>query len=100
MSKHTLGGLAGAAALAAVMLIGAAVPASAECRRPIMGERSVGMIQTTTEFSARSKWRAAVRARYGARYARWAKAEEKKMQCSKQEPGRRWACRAVARPCT
>jgi len=98
--KQTLGGLAGATALAAVMAIGAATPASADCRRIVAGQRAIGLLQTATEISARAKWRTAVRARYGYRYARWAQAKDKNMDCNKEKPGRRWICRATARACT
>jgi hypothetical protein len=116
------------AAAAAVALFGTtaildASPASARCRGAIVrGEltsgtlqtlteisarskwRSAvrvtsGTLQTLTEISARSKWRSAVRARYGSSYSRWGLAENKNMDCKKGEPGRRWHCRASARPC-
>ena len=93
------------AATAAVALFGAAAildatPASARCRGGIVrGEMAHGPLQTLTEISARSKWRSAVRARYGSTYTRWAVATDKNVDCKKGEPGRMWHCRAVARPC-
>jgi hypothetical protein len=93
------------AAAAAVALFGTtaildASPASARCRGAIVrGELTSGTLQTLTEISARSKWRSAVRARYGSSYSRWGLAENKNMDCKKGEPGRRWHCRASARPC-
>lgn len=90
---------------AAVALFGAAAildasPASARCRGAIVrGDLSSGTLQTLTEISARSKWRSAVRVRYGSSYSRWGLAENKNMDCKKGEPGRRWHCRASARPC-
>ena len=92
------------AAAVAVALFGAmaildAAPASARCRSLVRGEAAHGTLQTLTEISARSKWRSAVRARYGTRYTRWAVATDKNVDCKKGEPGRRWHCRAVARAC-
>ena len=80
------------AAAAAVALFGAtaildATPASARCRGSIVrGEMASGALQTLTEFSARSKWRAAVRARYGGSFSRWGVAENKNVDCKKGEP--------------
>ena len=92
-------------AAVAVALIGAAAildaaPASARCRGSLVrGDMAHGPFQTFTEISARSKWRSAVRARYGSTYTRWAVATDKNVDCKKGEPGKRWHCRAVARPC-
>jgi hypothetical protein len=93
------------AAAAAVALFGAtaildATPASARCRGGLVrGEMAHGALQTLTEISARSKWRSVARARYGSSYTRWAVATDKDVDCKKGEPGHRWHCRAVARPC-
>jgi len=93
-------GAAAAAVLFGTMAILDATPASARCRGNIVrGETAHGTLQTFTEISARSKWRSAVRARYGSTYTRWAVAEDKNVDCKKGEPGKRWHCRAVARPC-
>lgn len=92
------------AAAAAVALFGVtaildAAPASARCRGLVRGDMAHGTLQTFTEISARSKWRTAVRARYGSSYARWGAATDKNVDCRKGEPGHRWHCRAVARAC-
>ena len=63
------------------------------------GDMAHGTLQTFTEISARSKWRTAVRARYGSSYSRWGAATDKNVDCKKGEPGHRWHCRAVGRAC-
>jgi hypothetical protein len=93
------------AAVGTLALFGAtaildATPASARCRGSVVrGEMAHGSLQTFTEISARSKWRTAVRSRYGTTYTRWSVAEDKKVDCKKSEPGHRWRCQAIARPC-
>jgi hypothetical protein len=92
-------------AAAAVALFGAAAildatPANARCRGNLVrGDMAHGPFQTFTEIAARSKWRSAVRARYGSSYTGWSVAVDKNVDCKKGEPGRRWHCRAAARPC-
>jgi hypothetical protein len=90
---------AAAATLFGATMILDASPASARCRNLVRGEMAHGISQAFTEISARSKWRSAVRMRYGTRYTRWAVATDKNIECKKGEPGRRWHCRAVARAC-
>jgi hypothetical protein len=92
-------GAAAAAVLFGGMAILDAAPASARCRGMVRGDTSHGALQTLTEISARSKWRSAVRARYGSTYTRWSVAVDKNVDCKKGEPGHRWHCRALARPC-
>ena len=97
--KHSAYAAAVAVALFGATAILDAAPASARCRGLVRGEMAHGALQSFTEISARSKWRAAVRARYGSRYTRWAVATDKNVDCKKGEPGRRWHCRASARAC-
>jgi hypothetical protein len=100
MTFRTLAqGVAATAALLAVMAVVDAAPASARCRGMVRGDMAHGALQTFTEISARSKWRSAVRARYGSTYTRWSVAVDKNVDCKKGEPGHRWHCRALARPC-
>ena len=66
-----------------------ATPASARCRGSIVrGEMAHGPLQTLTEISARSKWRSAVRARYGSSYTRWgvANRQERRLQEGRAGP--------------
>ena len=98
--KHAALAAAGATVLFAAMAILDPTPASARCRGSIVrGEMAHGTLQAFTEISARSRWRSAVRARYGSTYTRWSVATDKNVDCKKGEPGRRWHCRASARPC-
>ena len=90
---------AAAVALLGVTAILDATPANARCRGLVRGEMAHGALQSFTEISARSKWRSAVRARYGSRFTRWAVATDKNVDCKKGQPGRRWHCRASARAC-
>jgi hypothetical protein len=97
--KSSVYAAAAAVALFGVTAILDAAPASARCRNVVRGEMAHGTLQTLTEISARSKWRSAVRARYGSRYTRWSVATDKNVDCKKGEPGKRWHCRASARAC-
>lgn len=96
--KLAQGAAAAALVLGATAILDAA-PASARCRALVRGDMAHGALQSFTEISARSKWRSAVRARYGSGYTRWGAAVDKNVDCRKGEPGHRWHCRALARPC-
>jgi len=99
MTRRPIFCLLSATAVTAVMTIGAATPASAACRGPVRGAQLSGINQTLTEFRARTSWRNRVRAIHGYRFARWAYARSKNMDCNKARPGRTWHCRAIASPC-
>lgn len=89
--------------LAAIALVGVLAafpaPASAVCKRDITRE-AVGNFQFATRLTARNRWRAAVREKYGSKFAVWTLASDRKTEeCNKKGPGAKWRCIASARPC-
>ena len=93
------------AAAAAVALFGAtaildATPASARCRGSIVrGEMATAPCRRSPRSRLdRSGARPCGRATAAA-FTRWGVATDKNVDCKKGEPGRRWHCRALARPC-
>ncbi len=90
------------AAAAAVLAIGAAsalpAPAKAECKSDITRE-AIGNFHFSTRITARNRWRAAARQKYGRAFATWARADRKTEQCDKSGPGGQVRCIASGRPC-
>ncbi len=92
-----------ATVLAVIALVGVSaalpVPASAACKPDITRE-AIGNFQFSTRLTARNRWRAAVRKKYGSKFAVWTRAADRKTEeCTKKGPGGKWVCVASARPC-
>lgn len=90
-------------ALAAVTLVAGmspATPASArEKCKPRVTAKAIGNFQFSTRITARNRWKAAARDKYGPNFGTWLRAEDRKDKCDKDQPGTKWICVANARPC-
>lgn len=97
IARKILHGVAGAAVLAAGLLVTVA-SAQAECTQRTYEGRGTGLLRATAGIAARADWRRAVADRRGPDFTRWARARGRVTSCRKREGGR-WHCVARARAC-
>ncbi len=92
--------LSALAAAALVAGVGAAIPAAAKdgCKPRVMA-KAIGNFQFSTRITARNRWKAAAREKYGFDFGTWARAASRIEKCDKDKPGKKWICVASARPC-
>ena len=96
--RKILHGAAGAAVLAAGMLV-AVASAQADCSNRTYVGRGTGLLRATAGIAARADWRREVASRRGPEYTRWSRAQSRVTSCRKPE-GSSWSCVARARPCS